>query len=183
VAERIQFLDDPVRPVRVIEDPDSIEDSTLAFFLDHWRTKCGSTGVPLRDAFGPREFGVRLPWLVLAEALPGLSDFRYRLIGSRVAEYFGADNTGKTVSEAFDASDLQVGQFIRWILRRTCTVRRPVRLTGPAFALRNVFCPDYDTLYLPFSTDGNSADLVLNAFVFNPTKIIGSRDVELVRLG
>ena len=35
------------------------------------------------------------------DALPDYADFRYRLVGSSVCEYFLANGTGKTVSEVF----------------------------------------------------------------------------------
>jgi hypothetical protein len=42
-----------------------------------------------------------LGWVIMVEVLPGEADFRYRLIGTLVTQYFLADSTGKTVSEAF----------------------------------------------------------------------------------
>ena len=45
--------------------------------------------------------------------------------------------------------------------------RRPTRSTGPATKVNGVYFPAYDSLYLPYSTDGVSADRIVNAFSFN----------------
>jgi hypothetical protein len=118
-----------------------------------------------------------LQWLVLAEALPDYSDFRYRIIGSRVTRYFGGDNTGKTVREVFDEVPA-MADFICWVFGKTCKTAKPIRFSGPAFALRKMYCPDYDSLCLPYSSQGDRRDLVLQVFVFSPDRLAGSRDVR-----
>src|SRR5258706_9886154 len=179
MSGRVRLYGDETRPVRVVEDPCSIENPALAYFLDLWRSRCGPLGVPEKRDFGPKEFGPRLPWLVLLEALSDYSDFRYRVLGARVGDYFTSCRTGMTVREAFADIDPPTGDFVLRILKKACDTRKPIRVSGPAFSLNNVYCPDYDTLYLPFSSDGTRCDLVLDAFVFNPAELKGSRDAKL----
>src|SRR5258706_31825 len=71
-----------------------------------------------------------------------------------------------------------MGEFICWVLARTCTTARPIRFAGPSFAYNEMFCPDYDSLCLPYSSDGQGCDLVLEMFVFSPQRLSGSRDVR-----
>ncbi len=159
-----------------------IEQPELAFFLDTWRNQKGGALVPLRSAFVPREYGRRLQWLVLAEALDDFTDFRFRLIGSRVTRYFGGDNTGKTVHNVFDDAFPAMGEFICWAFRKACRNSIPIRFAGPAFALKKMFCPEYDSLCLPYSSDGDRSDQVLQVFVFNPDRLTGSRDARRLEL-
>jgi hypothetical protein len=162
-------------------DPNLVEQPDLAFFLAAWQGHKGDAAVPLRSAFAPRDYGSRLQWLVLAEVLPDDADFRYRLIGSRVTHYFGGDNTGRTVRQVFAASP-EMGDFICWVFGKTCKSAKPVRFAGPAFALEKMYCPDYDSLCLPYSSDGHHCDLVLQMFVFSPDRLAGSRDVRRLDL-
>ncbi len=48
----------------------------------------------------------------------------------------------------------------------------------PSFAYNEMFCPAYDSLCLPYSSDGQGCDLVLEMFVFSPQRLAGSRDVR-----
>jgi hypothetical protein len=182
MPERVRLIGDPNRPIRVVEDPALVDQPDLAFFLDAWHRHKGDAPVPLRSAFAPRDYGPRLQWLVLAMALPDYADFRYRIIGSRVTRYFGADNTGRTVREVFGDIVPEMGEFICWIFGKTCKTARPVRFAGSAFAIEKMYCPDYDSLCLPYSSDGRRRDLVLQMFVFNPDRLAGSRDARRLDL-
>jgi hypothetical protein len=181
MAERVRLIGDPERPIRVVEDPVQVEHPDLAFLLDAWRRQKGDDLIALRSAFVPRDYGPRLQWLVLAESLPDYADFRYRTIGSRVTRYFGGDNTGKTVRQVFGENPA-MGDFICWVFGKTCKSSKPIRFSGPAFALNDMYCPGYDSLSLPYSSDGCHRDLVLQVFVFSPERLAGSRDVRRLNL-
>jgi hypothetical protein len=163
---RIQTFGDPNRPTVVCEDPDDVEDPVLKFFLSYWRCKLRGGDLPFVADFVPKEVRRNLRWVVLIDALPDYTDFRYRLVGSSVCEYFLGDGTGKTVREAFAGTGGLADGIIE-LCRRACIQARPVRCTGPSSIVADVFFPNYDSLYLPYSTDGQRADRLVNTFVFN----------------
>jgi hypothetical protein len=147
----------------VHEDPLAVEDTILAFFLDYWRMKKTEDRLPLHQDFAPSHVRRLLPLVIMADALPDLSDFRYRVIGSKICRYFLADSTGRTVSQAFENYQ-QLGQETLWLYRRACVRRYPLCLKGPAIHLPGIFFPAYEALYLPYSGDGKAANRVLNVF-------------------
>jgi len=146
------------------EDPCNAEHPVSAFFLDYWRSKLRGRKFPLVADFVPKEVRSHLSSVVLIDALPDYSDFRYRLVGSSVCEYFLANCTGKTVSEVF-ASE-RVARGIASVYRRACELEKPLRVTGPQISVSDVFFPTYDCLYLPYSSDGRRVDRLVNTFAF-----------------
>ena len=182
MAERVLMVGDPANPVRLIEDPDSIEEPILSFFLEYWRSKRGESILPLRDTFVPREVGRNLPWVVSADALPNWADFRLRVVGSRVGEYYLANGTGKTLTEALGPIDTDLTTGSIWLFARACHMRIPIRGTGPARFYNNVFFPLYDALYLPYSSDGEHADRIVNIFTFPVAEVFSPRSVEYRKL-
>ena len=143
-----------------------MHDPVLAFFLDYWNEKRGTRRVPRAHDFVPKDVGKNLRWLVVADALPGNIDFRFRVIGTMVCEYFLGDGTGKTVLESFTGMD-ELGQGIVRIYSRTCTLERPIHYAAPATVTDKLFFPAFDALYLPYSTTGERADRLVNAFIFS----------------
>lgn len=171
MTEHVQMVGDRFRPTRLVENPTRIENPILAFFLDFWRENCRDGLLPLSASFTPQKIRGNLPWVVMADALPDCSDFRFRVVGSRAAEYFLGNGTGKTIREAFAGVDQAFIEATLWLYRRTCSERFPMRLTGPSSTYRQIYFPNYDALYLPYSTDGNHADRVVNIFTFNHDEI------------
>ena len=150
----------------VCEDPHTVDNPVLAFFLDYWQQARNGGGLPRASAFVPQQVRSHLRWVIVADALEGYADFRYRVIGSSVCEYFLADATGKTVSEAFrDHEELR--QTTIWLYRRACERQYPLRLTGPAISDKSIYFPSYDAIYLAYSSDGTRADRVVNVFNFD----------------
>lgn len=179
MPNRTEFIGNPARPLAMVANPDAVDNPILEFFLDYWREKRGAARVPLRSAFNSKEVGAKLPWVTVVDALPDYSDFRYRVIGTHIDEYFTVNATGMTVTEAFAHLSAGMGKLVISVLKKTCMDQVPIRLTGPDFVVKDKYFPDYDTLYLPFSSDGEHVDRVVNAFVFNAKKIKGARVPEM----
>jgi len=156
----------PHDPPILTQNPDWIDNPVLDFFLRYWHAKRGQRAMPARADISPRDIKPYLGWVCLLDALPGLADFRYRLVGSCVAEYFLGDGTGRTVSDAFAGHD-NVGQAALWLFRQTCTGKKPIRVWSPGAIWEERFHPDNDALYLPLGADGENADMVMNVFTFN----------------
>lgn len=170
MAGRIQQFGDSRRPTVIYEDPDEIPDPVLAYFLSYWRIKAHENKLPMAADFVPQEVRSNLRWVVVIDALPDYADFRYRVVGSSVCEYFLGDGTGKTVREAFESLGERAEGLVN-LYRRVCVGGRPLRMTSPSTIVNDIYFPEYDSLYLPYTTDGQRADRLINAFVFNRNAI------------
>jgi len=176
MSEHVEIVGDPSRPSTRVDNPETIDNPILSFFLEYWRAKRGGRLLPSHESFVPGEIRKHLPWVVVADALPGYEDFRLRVVGSRVADYFLGDGTGKTIREAFAGADEELREGFVWLFRHVCELRAPVRLTGPGSAGKTPYYPNFDVCYLPYSTDGIRADRVVNAFTFNHREMRAVRD-------
>jgi hypothetical protein len=156
-------------PAVIAEDPARLDNPILDTFLDYWNARRGAGGMPSRADINPADLKSFLGWLCFVEALPGYDDFRFRLIGSRVADYFLSEVTGQTVREAYAAARASEAEThaVLWILRKTCAAHHPMRVTGDSGDWRGHPYPDYDALYLPLSEDGVKANQVMCGFTFN----------------
>jgi hypothetical protein len=154
-------------PPRLIQNPDSIDNPTLDFFIRYWNEKRGNRAMPSRASFEMREIKDYVGWICLLDALPDFRDFRYRLVGSRVADYFLGDGTGKTIRELFPGDDKPLGKAMLWVYQKTCREKLPLRISAPAGRWRGRHFPDTDSLYLPLSKDGDVADMAMTIFTFN----------------
>jgi hypothetical protein len=181
MAECIREVGDPKRPLRLTEDPETIIEEPSAFFLEYWRDNRSGASLPLRKTFVPKDAKAHLGWVIVADALEGFVDFRYRVVGSRVCDYFLGNGTGKTVREALaGTSELMEGTLE--LYRLACMSRIPVRLQGPASTYNQIFFPSYDSLYLPYSLDGERADRIVAVFTFNYQNLIQRRQSAALRL-
>jgi len=178
MAEKLTIFGESSHPTRVIEDPKAIDNPVLAFFLSYWREKRGAEKIPSTASFNPKAVRAHLPWIVLADALPGHDDFRYRLVGTRVAEYFAGDGTGKTVREAFADANNGALEAMIWLYRRVCSECVPVRVTASGAKSDGVYFPDYDAAYFPYASDGRTPDRILTVFTFNYQKFLETRSVR-----
>jgi len=169
MSPRTQLTGDPKNPTRLVEDPDAVDHPVLAFFLEYWKAKRGAAALPLRSSFDPREVRGNLQWVSTADATG--DDFRFRVVVTRAADYFLADGTGKTTREAFADADAGLRDGILWLMQRTCALKCPIRVTGPSSRWKSTFYPAYDTLYLPYSSDGETADRVVSVFTFDRARM------------
>ena len=107
--------------------------------------------------------------------LPDLADFRYRLIGTKVARYFGAEATGRTISAAFRPFGDAAIKGVQAVHRKAARDCVPVKAHGEAAWLAEGF--DYfDSLYLPLSDDGANCNMILSAVVFDYSSFRASSD-------
>ncbi|HEX7968313.1 MAG TPA: PAS domain-containing protein, partial [Stellaceae bacterium] len=74
-------------------DPAHLDHPTLAFLRAYWESKRRGRHMPSRADIDPIEMKAHLGWIVLADVLPRLADFRLRLVGTLVTQYFLSDST------------------------------------------------------------------------------------------
>jgi len=148
------------------QNPESIDNPVLQFFLRYWHQKRGARSMPARGDIVLREIKPYLGWVCLLDALPDYTDFRYRLVGSYVTDYFLGDGTGRTVKEAL-AENPRLRDGALFVFNKTCTEKKPLRVWAPGGTWKGRYYPDNDALHLPLGADGETADMVMNIFTFN----------------
>ena len=103
---------------------------------DYWKSKRGSRTLPSRADIRASDLKDHLGWVLLLDVLPDAADFRYRLIGTLVTQYWLKDSTGKTVSQAFEESGPVVQKSILSVFRKC--VRDRIHCSAGGFPAVNV---------------------------------------------
>jgi hypothetical protein len=167
----------PARPSNVQSEinPQELRNPILAFLKQYWEDKRGQRAMPSRADIKPAEMKEYLGWIILVDALPAFDDFRFRMIGTRVSQYFLADATGQTMREAFAAYGDQVTRRVIATHRKSARDHVVVRAYGGAGWLGRSFL-DFDAIYLPLSDDGATVNMILSAFTFDAAALIKARE-------
>ncbi|WP_416899118.1 MAG: PAS domain-containing protein [Minwuia sp.] len=118
--------------------------------LDRWQSRRSNGGLPARRDFDVLELKDFMGWLCVAEVAPGGDDLVYRLIGTRIVEKVGRDNTGKPVSETLPPAALEIFQHLM-------QKPQPVRTWGRV-AWRDRDFRHHESLVLPLADDGRTVD-------------------------
>lgn len=161
--------------VRFEDNPAHLAHPTLASLKDYWDAKRGNRLMPARADLRPADIREHLPWIVLIDVLP--KDFRYRLIGTLITEYFKTDATGLTVREAWAPQGEEGIQGMLSILRDVMQKRIPVRCYGET-GWNTIGLEKFDALYLPLSDDGQNVNMIFHVFVFNRPEVLLARQIE-----
>jgi hypothetical protein len=157
-------------------NPGALENPTLCFLRAYWETKRGDRHMPSRADIRPSELKEHLGWVIMVDVLPDAQDFRYRLIGTLVTEYFLSESTGKTVTEAFSRLGPGVVKGVHAVMRATVRERVPLLASGDADAFAPGF-EEFQALFLPLSDDGENVNVILHAFVFNRPEVLLARQI------
>jgi hypothetical protein len=138
----------------------------LHFFLELWNEKRGGRVMPRRADFRLNELKAKIGSIVVAEALENFVDFRFKLIGTNVAQYFLADGTGKTIREAYAPPNEAFGECVLKNYRDTALARAPLHTRLEGIRWSNDFVFDMQAVYLPLSENGVATSSVLTAFSY-----------------
>jgi hypothetical protein len=157
-------------------NPAAFENETLAFLHRYWSDKRGSRAMPSRADLKVSELKEHLGWVAIVEVLPDLADFRYRLIGTLITQYFLEDGTGKTVGEIYGTRNDGAAKGIRAIFRKCARDAVVVRAFGEANWLARGF-EKFDCICLPLSDDGVTVNMLLHAFVFDKPSVMLAREM------
>ncbi len=162
--------------VDITVDPAHLANPTLAVLLDYWNAKRGARPMPARKDIRPNELKEHLGWVNLVDVLPGGQDFRYRLIGTLVTEYFLAESTGQTVSQAYARRGSAVQSTVLQLFSATARNRKVIYASGAPNTLARGF-EAYESLFFPPSDDGETVNVIMNAFVFDRPDVLLARQI------
>ncbi|MDH3230852.1 MAG: PAS domain-containing protein [Alphaproteobacteria bacterium] len=141
----------------------------------YWLGRRAGSRVPLRRDMDPVEFKPDwLPNLFMYRVENGR--FRCILVGTRIVEVFGRDETGMFLDEILPPKHAPSRQRL---FERAVRDRLPVYYVGPALT-SNPRYPRVSRLLLPVSSDGVAADHVFGIVKFGPVAERGWENTRLV---
>ena len=140
-------------------DPDlQLESPLLQGLLARWQERQVGDALPGRGDFDPLDLRDYLGSIFVVKEEPETDDFRYTLIGTRITEQVGVDNTGRTVGEVFGAKGKVLYRAVR-------DGAMPMRVHG-LVVWRDQEHKSYETLILPLADDGRTVTRFIGAMVF-----------------
>lgn len=148
-----------------------LADPSLRFVYDYWTAKRAERAMPQRSDISIADLKPHLGWMMLVEALPQLEDFRYRLVGSYIAQYFLADARGMTMREAYALgnADAIFSEGVLRLHRRICRERTPFLVQSECGEWRGHLYPAFNALYLPLG--GSEANMVFTTYAFHEPRV------------
>jgi hypothetical protein len=152
-------------PYRFELEPDLSDNPQFQDLVARWNERKGGRELPLRRDVDPLELKEHLGSLNIIECLPDLADFRYRLIGTRIAEAYGRDSTGKTVRELYTVSDPEYCAFLLDVYRAVATRRAIARITATLRPVNRAY-RSADSLLLPLDRGDGTVGFILNEVIF-----------------
>ncbi|WP_282604872.1 PAS domain-containing protein [Pelagibius sp. Alg239-R121] len=122
-----------------------LTEENLRLLVEYWRSIARGAAVPLRRDFEPMAIPLLLPDVYLVELMRPERRFRYRLVGTRVAEKAGFDATGCILDELSCGTTMA---FVIRLLERCVDLHCPVaslssfgRAGKANLIVRRVFLP------------------------------------------
>lgn len=136
-----------------------IQSPMLMRLYELWQSRHVGGRLPGRSDFDPVEMKECLGNIFILEYVPELDNFRYTLIGTKIVNWVGVDNTGKMVDEIFDD---RMRQFYKGLQSRQV----PVRTSGKV-VWRDKEHVAYELVTLPLSDDKQVVNRFIGAMDFH----------------
>jgi hypothetical protein len=131
----------------------------------YWAGKCVGGRLPAREQIKPTELKAWLPHILLVDVEAGYVDFRYRLVGSAIAQDFRMPPTGRLMSDVLSPFGAEsVAETLR-IYRRVAEGAAPLRIRGSGDWFSQG-AKTFDAVLAPLSDDGVRVNMIFGAFVF-----------------
>ncbi|TDQ78493.1 PAS domain-containing protein [Dongia mobilis] len=157
--------------------PDGITSPRIRRLLDYWYSKRHGNALPRRDDIDPGEIRDLLPNLVLVDIEQPFR-IRYRLVGTRVADFNRIDFTGRYLDELrWDGQ----GRYTR-AYQLASTAREPV-FGFDSWPLARDHTGRSEIVLLPLSADGKRVDrcIGLEDFLFPEHQLLKQDYLETER--
>lgn len=135
----------------------------LARLHDFWRTECGGAVPVPRNLIDPVRLPAKiLPGFAIIEILRDPTDFRYRLLGTNLTQFFGRDSTGKLFSE-IDYPQPQGERLKRYFELVANNDTIVYRETTADWANRDYV--SIASMFFPGTSNGDGTDLIIGAVI------------------
>ena len=136
--------------------------ATSRTLRDRWLLAGGEEGTPPDWAsFDPLQVPQILPDVVVVDVGWSPLRFRYRVVGTRIADIAGRDATGRWLDESLYGDNLEV---MLWTYRRCAETAAPLATVGRVhFANKEWITLAH--LFLPYSRYGEGLDTILSSVV------------------
>ena len=148
-----------------LENPAELDDENLQAVLAYWRGLHRDGRLPCRADLDLVLLRAQLGRLFLIDVLPGATEFRFRLVGSKLAHRFGRDSTGKLLTECFQGEAQPVGEWLRQRYQTVVRRRIPVLTRAPLVQTGREFT-DAVAIHLPLSEDGEAVNMIFGSTAF-----------------
>lgn len=135
-------------------------DQSIQALLGYWQERRGDRAVPLRRDIDPLDLKTHLPCLFMLDVIDEGRDFRYRLVGTTIADINGRDVTGNTVGTVY-AGNRGTLDYAAKIFGTVLSERRPVFTRGSMFWRPEKSYRRFEAGYFPVSSDGTAVDIIL----------------------
>lgn len=146
-------------------NPSVPEPDLLTFIRNYWDKQRGARRMPSRMDIMPWDMKAHVPHVLLADVIEGGKDFRYRLVGTQLQNYFAGNPTGKLMSEALASFGADA---VKRTIQTYATIvadKKPMRIRGSG-AIYAQSAKFFDALLTPLSDDGQNVNIIFGAFVF-----------------
>lgn len=123
--------------------------------LAHWNANRGASGLPDRSSFDPLSLRPYLGNLLIVDVEDGQPErrYRYRLIGTEVADMSGRDMTGRYFEDIYNPTALtEMRHCFGWVVDR----KQPARVFGTFRHAHRAFLA-FEGIFLPVTTDGGDS--------------------------
>jgi hypothetical protein len=150
---------------KVEYQPPSDEPPLVAAMRAYWTRKRGERALPRRQDIVPAEIKEWLPSVLLVDAIEGGADFRYRLVGLRLHQFFPTVPTGKLMTEALTPFGKDTIEITLKTYRSVMTLREPLRIKGDG-AWYGQEPKYFEAILTPLSDDGVNVNMIFGAFDF-----------------
>jgi hypothetical protein len=164
-------VDSQTQAQRVLENANAISSERLKSLFAYWTKLRGARFAPPRNELKPAQMREQLGWLWLMDVLDGGQDFRFRMGGDRVIQFFGQRLAGTTLRALQPASPAFFGRFFDLV--SLATRNKKAALGGPtqtAYEPRAFL--EVEALILPLSDDGKTVTGLLGSIEIRPLKKI-----------
>ncbi len=162
------FVDNGGRPPVIIWRPRvaDLELPQLAFLLRYWEDLPRQTDAPgpHLKLIDPLEMREALGFVTLIDVVDGGNDFLYRVYGTRIAERYGADLTGKRTSQTDNGS--YAAAFLVAIYR--AALRRAEPVFSEHYPSPRSSTAKWSRIVLPLVGDGGRIERFLAGIIAGP---------------
>ncbi len=170
----------PVVTPQIEINPTHIEHPALEFLRSYWEARRADRAMPSRSDMRPADFKPYLGNIAMVDVLDGGAEFRYRIVGTLLTQYFLTDPTGKTFTETWPDPPGPVAQCVRANLVNIVETHVMVHAWG-RLDWSHYPGETFDTLYVPLSDDGRTVNVILNLFTFDRSRALLDRELARQR--